>query len=350
LTAWNTTLAHLSLGGNRSCPSTICSAIAEITDANKVGIRLLHAEEVLDLSSKRISTTQINYIAKELAHNTTVKSLLLSDNYSCDEGSVGIANALAKNRSLMSINLDINRIGKSGSLAIAAVLLENNVLTKLFLNRNRIGPAVAVALAEALRINTSLRQLGLGGNDIGTNGAIAVAGALKSNATLARLTLDDNGIGPTGVGALADALRTNACLQGLQLGRNSIDNESAMAVLEVLKHYNCTLLSLNLAGDAAVSPLVLESVDRVLASRLVLKCFLHQWSRPLEERAIPLVVRAAQQSSVYRSEAESRSGPEMAAGPIFYLVRAAALTDSKVLKSGSAVTCQATVGRRRIID
>jgi hypothetical protein len=72
LTECNTNPTHLDFDGN----GNISSAIRAFVDANKAGIRLVHAESNLDLSSKGIDDAQATRVATELVDNTTVATLV----------------------------------------------------------------------------------------------------------------------------------------------------------------------------------------------------------------------------------------------------------------------------------
>jgi Leucine Rich repeat len=259
------------------------------------GMRLLRAKSELDLSSRCICRHKSKLVAKELAVNTTTKTLLLSKNYLTNEGSENIAGALMKNRTLTTIGLDTNHIFDAGCKAIAAALLQNNVLTNLFLNDNQIGPAGAICLAQTLRRNDGLQQLGLGQNTLGNDGALAIGIAMHSNTSLSRL----------------------------EMHGSSIADMGALTLLKSLKEYNSTLKSLTLQDNPGISSHVQQPIDFVLASRRVLESFLRHMRQPLDKRIVPLAVRTTQERAVLH---------EAAAGPIFYLVRATALRDAKVIK------------------
>jgi Leucine Rich repeat len=267
LTECNTTLKWLSLEYSDAQPisADILFDIEAIIDANKAGIRLLHAESVLDLSYKRIDDKRARQIAKELACNSTIRTLILSKNDVRDEGSVDIANALINNRTLTSIRLDDNLIGNNGCYTIA----------------------------EALRMNKSLQVLGLGRNCIGDDGAVAIADSLRTNATVTRLYLDGN----------------------------CISDGGAMSVLTLLKNYNHTLLTVNLLDNIDVPPVLWEKIDFLLVSRVAHQAFLKRLHKPLEKRLIPLAIRTV---SLCPKISELGHGCEMTAGPVFHLVRASA--------------------------
>jgi Ran GTPase-activating protein (RanGAP) involved in mRNA processing and transport len=285
---------------------TISSAIRAFADANKRGFRLLHTIGKLDLSSKHIRDGRAQIIAKDLAVNTTVTTLILNKNRIRHQGCADIADALVKNCSLMSIELNDNSIGDTGCSALAATLVENMVLTKVALNGNGIGLAGVAALAEVLQSNTSLQELGLGRNDLGNGGAVVIAKALRTNANLAKL----------------------------DLGGNSISDEGAMAILTTLKCYNCTLMALNLEDNAGISPVLQGAITCALDSRQVLNFLLKHLQEPLEERSIPLVVQTVHRGSIFDKEVELTLCNKVSgiAGFVFHLVRAAALNDSEVIK------------------
>jgi Leucine Rich repeat len=276
---------------------TIGDAINETVSANAAGIRLLRAGAELDLSSKGVDASQANHIAEELSGNMTVATLVLSKNEIGDEGCMDIAKALVKNHILTSIELGYNSISAVGCSALAATLQGSTVLTKILLDGNSIGLAGATSLAEALISNTCLQHLGLGRNNIGNDGTTAIAGALRTNTSLARLDLDEN----------------------------DISDEGAMAILATLKNYNCGLMSLNLDVNPHISQVPRKALDFVLASRLVLSSFCKCLHRPLENRSVPLAIRALQQSSVHQERLGVARPGEAGAGPVFYLMRSTAL-------------------------
>jgi Leucine Rich repeat len=221
-------------------------------------------------------------------------SLVLNKNEIADEGCARIADALSKNCVLMSIELNDNSIGDDGCMAMAAALRQNTVLTKISLDGNRIGPTGAISLAATLRMNASLRELGLGRNSVGNEGTVAIAGAL----------------------------RCNEALYQLDLSGNSIDDEGAMAILKALTESDCSLTKLKLEDNTEVSPVFQYSINFVFSSHRVLKSFCNCLCKPLDKKLMPLVVHGLQSQ-------------DTTAGPIFLLVRAAALHDTKVIKAAS---------------
>jgi hypothetical protein len=133
-----------------------------------------------------------------------------------------------------------------------------------------------------------------------------------------------------------DALRRNGALERLDLSGNSVRDECAVVILKVLTAINCSLMWLNLEGNAAISPVLEEAIDFVLASRRVLKSFCKRLRKPLDKKLIPLAIHGARLSSICHKNPELVQPRESMPGPMFLLVRAAALNDSKVVKE---VTC-----------
>jgi hypothetical protein len=80
----------------------------------------------------------------------------------------------------------------------------------------------------------------------------------------------------------------NATIASLDLVDSGLDVREATAFLKALKEDNSTLTRLNLERNADISTKLVETVNRMLASRRFLM-FLHQ---PLEERVAHFVVQA----------------------------------------------------------
>ncbi|KAL1511220.1 hypothetical protein AB1Y20_006033 [Prymnesium parvum] len=135
---------------------------------------------------------------------------------------------------------------------MAAALKTNTTLTSLLLSDNRIGAEGAKDVAVALKINTTLTSLHLRGNSIGAEGAREVAAALKANTTLTSLLLSDNAIGDVGAREVAAALEANTTLTTLHLSGNRIGDEAARDLAAMLKT-NKTLTSLYLRGNVILA-------------------------------------------------------------------------------------------------
>jgi hypothetical protein len=79
---------------------------------------------------------------------------------------------------------------------------------------------------------------------------------------------------------------------------------------------------------------VLETIEGMLASRWVLQFLLNHLLKPLEARALPLVVQLVNQDVIFRKEGLCHCGKGAGtSGFVFHLVRAAALDDCEVIKA-----------------
>jgi Ran GTPase-activating protein (RanGAP) involved in mRNA processing and transport len=247
-------------------------------------------------------------IADALKRDTALRALDLGRCGVSYEGAVALAHAMRRKCGFTSVWLDDNFIRDAGSMLIAAALHESIVLTKLFLNGNCIGPAGAAALARALRTNTCLQILGLGRNRIGNDGTVAIADVLKTNTTLVRLDLYDN----------------------------IISDKGAVAIHRTLEN-NVTLMSLNMEVNTNISPSLLQAINFVVASRQALMFLLKHVNKPLQKRDIPMVVQVVNRHSIFHRNAALVHCDKTSAntGFVFHLVRAAALSESGVIKLSS---------------
>lgn len=115
-------------------------------------------------------------------------------------------------------------------------LIHNSSLQELNLGFNEIDDNEAKSLAEALKVNNSLQELGFFHNGIGTDGVKDFAEALKMNSSLKKLnfSFNFNIIGSVGVKNLAEALKVNNSLQELDI--YGLCNEVNEILSNVTKH------------------------------------------------------------------------------------------------------------------
>jgi hypothetical protein len=87
-----------------------------------------------------------------------------------------------------------------------------------------------------------------------------------------------------------------------------------------------------LEANEEISPVLQKGIDFVLASRWTLKSFCNCLCKPLNKKLTSLVIHGVQLNpGCYKNPGLVRTH-ETTAGPIFLLVRAMALNDSKVIK------------------
>ena len=114
----------------------------------------------------RIYSTKVtkdNIISSQLANNTTLKTLWITDDSINDDGVITLVQSLKYNKSI----------------------------TYLYLSNNPdITSASAQSLAELLLHNNTLEYLELQGTNIDTNGVLVLVETLKTNKRLRRLFLD----------------------------------------------------------------------------------------------------------------------------------------------------------------
>ena len=181
---------------------------------------------------------KVNYLAKMLSENSTVRVLHLPNNLITNEEVDILAKGLCKNSTLKKLNIFKNDLGfhnecPSKFTGMAEMLARNDKLEELSLSRNPLGSAGVTWIAEALESNKGVKHLNLKETDCGDEGAAALAKMLGINRTLeflylcGRLTYDNNdflfanNIGDDGATALADVLKEhNSSLRELHLCRN----------------------------------------------------------------------------------------------------------------------------------
>ncbi|MBL8601913.1 MAG: SDR family NAD(P)-dependent oxidoreductase [Myxococcales bacterium] len=176
----------------------------------------------LDLCKQSLGADGAHAVAGALAHNTTVKALLLG----------------------------ANQTGPAGGHAVAAMLRENHTVEAVYLGCNRLGAEGAEALGAALKGHPSVQQLWLKRNEIGDAGVLALAGALRDNGTLRTLDLVCDGLSPRGLAVLVEALTTpGAALEHLFVGGNALGPEGgALLATLVRRCRSLTTLSLSCCG------------------------------------------------------------------------------------------------------
>lgn len=172
-------------------------------------------ENTSDVSCVRLGRADIRPFAVWLEKNTTLEKLSLSGSTLGPEGALMIVAALKMNSTLIYLDLTKTALG-SGAVFIAEALQRNTTLHTLVLSQNNLAMRSAAALAEMLQTNTGLHTLDLSANNLGPRGAICIAEALKINSSLHTLNLEKNKLGAAGIASLAEALQTNTALQALR--------------------------------------------------------------------------------------------------------------------------------------
>ena len=125
--------------------------------------QLLKIRTITDIRIYSTKVTKDNIISSQLANNTTLKTLGITEGSINDDGVITLVQSLKYNKSI----------------------------TRLYLHRNPdITSASAQSLAELLLHNNTLEYLELWGTNIDTNGVLVLVETLKTNKGLRRLSLN----------------------------------------------------------------------------------------------------------------------------------------------------------------
>eukprot|EP00984_Skeletonema_dohrnii_P000927 scaffold302_cov91-Skeletonema_dohrnii-CCMP3373.AAC.3 len=131
----------------------------------------------------------------------------------------------ADDENLEKVKLNGKRVDDDRLARLSEVLSHNTSITSLILSNNNIGLEGIVALADALHQNLHVEYIDLSGNNIGNKGAAALADCLQhNNISLISLDLQNNGIEDEGAAALLSAVSTNSTIHCIDLKGNAIQS------------------------------------------------------------------------------------------------------------------------------
>ena len=174
-------------------------------------------------------------------------------------------------RNLHSLNLAGFKLGSDGAIALADELKCCSVLEELNLSDTAITSEGMVALAKSFKCPT-LKVLNLMSNHITSEDASVLGSTLQHYPSLVELNLAHNCIGWSGIEALGEGLKYNSRFEKLNLQYNYLNSlqspctlklynvkcldlshcqincNTAIALVECLKHYEC-LLTLDLSNN-----------------------------------------------------------------------------------------------------
>ena len=177
---------------------------------------------------------EVNYLAKMLSENSTVRVLTLRHTGITNEGLDTLAKHLCKNSTLKTLGIGISDVGfksesPSNFTGMAEMLAINDKLEELDLGYNPLGSAGVTWIAKALESNKGVKRLHLYKTDCGDEEAAALAKMLSANSNIRELSLEKNGITNEGLYILAKGLCKNTTLEILTLSENDLGfkNESS---------------------------------------------------------------------------------------------------------------------------
>ena len=135
-------------------------------------------------------------MGQALAHNSTLRTLKVSENDLKSEGAIPI---IQNAQHLEQLTLSKNYLKSDCGKHIQTLLKKSKSLKKLSLDFNELSFAGIKCVASGLAKNTSLESLNLKGNVIGDQGIVVLAQALAATkAPLRELDISLNEVGPIG--------------------------------------------------------------------------------------------------------------------------------------------------------
>lgn len=266
----------------------------------------LSEQTSMNLFDRRADDMKAYRLAADLAENTSLTVLDLSQCILSDFAAYCLGEALDRNSTLLKLTVYCEapigwyflscELAVSTSLSVLnlvlvnqyaffrhdpfsalclAAMLENSknagVLSILNLRGSRIDDEGAAAVALALKEDSPLRSVNMGACNLGFDGIAKIAQALSGNNTLTTLRVDYNDLGrgvemfssfgglielilyashidDSGVCALSRVLEKNTVLTSLDLGQNYFTEQGVRALVAALA-INTTLTSLDLNSN-----------------------------------------------------------------------------------------------------
>ena len=181
---------------------TICTIIAESNNLKE-----------LNLSSNKIKEVGANYLADLFINSqTTIDTLILSDNDLDEDGAVHIAEIIRNNIHLQVLSVDYNHFGWNGIHALIEGF-KNNLCSKI-------------------------KYLNLKGNYVTDIGVPYITQIIKTGEIyynqIKELDVSFNDITNDGVKLISMALGTNCSMEKIKLNGNKVDKKGAEYIMEYL--------------------------------------------------------------------------------------------------------------------
>ncbi|KAL1515158.1 hypothetical protein AB1Y20_004219 [Prymnesium parvum] len=323
-------LGHYGLGTHGAAPLAL---------SLKWNERVQH----LDLSDNGLGADGVCSVLDALTQGGApeLRSLSLRRNQAGVEGAEGAAALLCARPAhpLERLDLTANAIGDRGASAVARGLARNASLLSLILGDNEIDAEGAEQLASALKVNSRLAELSLEWNNIRAEGGRAVAEALQGQRSLHTLNLGWNGLMDEGVAAVAAALRpakgsegeSPCALSDLRLHQNRMTAQGSGALACVIKHLDSLDVSGNPLGSEGASALLLALQSAQSPCKLVANdvCV-----RP-ETKIHTLLCRAGRREAIELHSLQAAGVESMAAASLVAGVEAINLAQKKPSKKNA---------------
>jgi Ran GTPase-activating protein (RanGAP) involved in mRNA processing and transport len=227
----NNTIIHLNLSNNLlgsrhllllapglACNTTIRTLIVSNNPLKDVGVKRLLATSIvdrlttLDLSLTQCGRTGVSHIYSCLLHNRSIQTLHLSQN---------------------------NLMGSDGAAYFQAILCHNYTLRELYLSQNNIGNEGMAAIVRGILDSSDYHVTRLTHLDVSSNGLTdaSIIGPLIEKSILVHLNLRDNAI--SDMVPLAAAVHADVSLKYLDVSRNTMTDPSCW--IDLLYHGSYTL-------------------------------------------------------------------------------------------------------------
>uniref|UniRef100_A0A8C3SCQ0 Uncharacterized protein n=1 Tax=Chelydra serpentina TaxID=8475 RepID=A0A8C3SCQ0_CHESE len=216
----------------------------------------------LKLSHNKLGDAGVKLLCEGLKQNCKLQSLSLRWCNITNAGCGDLADVLRINQYLTKLMLGYNKdLGDSGVRLLCEGLKDPNCkLQMLELHGCHLSTACCEDLSAALTTSQTLTYLDLAANRVEDSGVWLLCEGLKHpNCKLQRLRLGRCDLTDAGCGDLSAVLRANQSLTELELSYNKLGDAVVQLLCEILKHPNCKLQRLGLAGcyltDAASADL-----------------------------------------------------------------------------------------------
>ena len=234
----------------------------------------------LHLPNNGITNEGVNILAKGLCKNSTLETLDLCENYFGFKNEsptkiTGMAEMLATNDKLKELKLDHNPLGSDGVTWIAEALESNKGVKHLYLRSTGCDDEGAAALAKMLSANSNIRDLYLTCNGITNDGLDILAKGLCKNSTLETLDLSGNDLGfknesPSKFTGMAEMLSTNDKLKQLRLDHSSLGSTGVTWIAEALESNKgvkyLSLIATDCGDEGAAALAKMLGVNKTLES------------------------------------------------------------------------------------
>ena len=141
--------------------------MVELSDSSSYVVQLmlpqlLKIRTIMVISISSTKVTKDNIISSQLANNTTLKGLVITEGSINDDGVITLVQSLKYNKSITLLYLFNNPdITSASAQSLAELLLHNNTLEDLSLWGTNIDTNGVLVLVETLKTNKGLRELSL---------------------------------------------------------------------------------------------------------------------------------------------------------------------------------------------